>query len=189
MLHLRLLDLLSLVGVAGDAYFLGAGLCEDDFAVLRWLVANIALLRRERIVQEACISLGAFDWCGSWQVRQSAVQRAVPGEPSPSWHPSCHDNRCTMRERPWSNENQIRACRAHRFCARCDKCRSPCRVQRVGCLLPEHSSPACGKSGRDCPSYRPRSASIIGSCCRTCADRGRSGNREPPVGGRVPDLR
>lgn len=60
MLHLRLLDLLGIVGVAGDAYFLGAGLCQDDFAVLSWLVADIALLRRKRIVQERLHQLGSF---------------------------------------------------------------------------------------------------------------------------------
>jgi len=78
MLHLRLLDLLSLVGVAGDAYFLGAGLCEDDFAVLRWLVANIALLRRERIVQESLHQFGSFRLVWTWQVRQSAVPKGCP---------------------------------------------------------------------------------------------------------------
>src|SRR5208337_2349821 len=52
MLHLRLLDLLSLVGVASDAYLLGGGLSQDNLAILGRLVAGIARLRFKRIVQE-----------------------------------------------------------------------------------------------------------------------------------------
>ena len=60
VLHLRLRDLLGLVGVAGNAQVLGAGLGQDNFAILGWLVADIALLRRKRIVQERLHQLGSF---------------------------------------------------------------------------------------------------------------------------------
>src|ERR1035438_5312177 len=52
MLDFRLRDLISLVGVAGDAYLLGAGLSQDNLAILSRLMAGIARLRLKRIVQE-----------------------------------------------------------------------------------------------------------------------------------------
>jgi len=52
MLHLRLLDLVRLVGVAGDTQRFGIGLREHDFAVFGRGVADFALLVGERRMHE-----------------------------------------------------------------------------------------------------------------------------------------
>ena len=60
MRHLGALDLLGLFVVAGDAEFLGAGLGQDHFAVLSWLVTEFTLLFAERYVHELLHQLGAL---------------------------------------------------------------------------------------------------------------------------------
>ena len=52
VLHFRFIDLLCLVGVASDAKVLRRGLRQNDLAVFRWLVAEIALLFTEGRVNE-----------------------------------------------------------------------------------------------------------------------------------------
>src|ERR1017187_6179416 len=60
MLYFRLRDLLCLVGMAGQAYLLDAGLSQDNLAILGGLVAGIARLRFKRIVHECLHQLGRF---------------------------------------------------------------------------------------------------------------------------------
>jgi len=53
VLDLCLRDLISFFRVAGNAYLLGAGLSQDNLAILGRLVARVARLRLERIVHES----------------------------------------------------------------------------------------------------------------------------------------
>ena len=73
MLNLGLLDLLGLLRVTGYAERLSVGLRQDDFAVLGGGMAGVTLPAGKRRVHELRISFGLADWCGSWQVRQSAL--------------------------------------------------------------------------------------------------------------------
>ena len=56
--NLRLLDLLSLLGVAGNAECLGISLRKHDFAILRGLVAGVAGIHSERRMGKRLHQLG-----------------------------------------------------------------------------------------------------------------------------------
>ena len=88
MLHFRLLDLLGLIGVAGDANLLGVGLRQDDFAVLRRLVADVALLFGKRRMHELAASAWAVPTgADRGRTGNRPFRTAGPGAPSPESRP------------------------------------------------------------------------------------------------------